>query len=178
MNKQSKKIALCGLVSALSVTVMLCGFLFPFATYAAPAMAAILIMPIVWEYKEKTALTMYVAVSFLSFFVVPDKELVLMYVLLFGLYTVYKLKIDRLKNKWFKLLIKLLYVNISLAVIYSLLILIFPVQALLNEFATYGTSLILGLVIMFNITFLIYDKAVEKLLIIYVYKLRKKIFKK
>ena len=100
MNKNTMKIALCGVLGALAVTLLLMGFMFPFATYACPALAASLLMIIVYEYGVKTGLTLYAAVSILGLMMVPDQELVFMYIFVFGLYTVVKLPIDRIiKNK-------------------------------------------------------------------------------
>ncbi|MEG0092329.1 MAG: hypothetical protein RSA20_10945, partial [Oscillospiraceae bacterium] len=88
MVRNSKKIALCGVIGALSITILLFGFMVPFATYACPAIAAFLLLPIAYEFKEKTAFTLYAAVSFLAIFLIPDKELAMMYIMVFGLYTV------------------------------------------------------------------------------------------
>ena len=55
---------------------------------------------------------------------------------------------------------------------------IFPVQALLSEFAEYSVGFGALLVVMFDITFFLYDKAIEKMLVIYIYKLRPKLIKK
>ena len=172
------KIALCGVMGALSVTILLMGFLFPFATYACPAIAAAFLLPVVYEFKEKTAFTLFVAVSFLGLMMVPDQELVFMYIFVFGLYTVIKMSVDRMKSKPLKLLAKFAYINISLAVVYSILLLIFPVAALVNEFSTYSMGFVVLLFAMFNLTFFLYDKAVEKILIIYVYRFRPKFIRR
>lgn len=171
------KIALCGVTGALCITILMMGFLFPFATYACPAAAAGLLLPIAYEYKQKTAFTLYVAVSFLSLMLVPEQELVFMYIFVFGLYTVLKFSVDRIKSKALRFAAKLAYINMSLAVSYGLLLIIFPVAALINEFSGYSFGFMALLVTMFNLTFFLYDKAIEKLLIIYVYRLRPKIFK-
>ncbi len=172
----SMKIALCGMTGALCITFLLMGFLFPFATYASPAAAACLLMPIVYEYRQKTAFTLYIAVSFLAFMLVPETEAVFMFIFVFGLYTVLKFSIDKIKSKPLRYFAKFVYINLSLAVSYGLLLIVFPVAVLVNEFAGYTMGFMILLVILFNITFFIYDKAVEKVLIIYVYRLRPKLF--
>lgn len=178
MKKQTMKIALCGMMAALGITILLMGFLFPFATYACPAAAACLLMIIVYEYGVKTGLTMYAAVSILGLMMVPDHELVFMYIFVFGLYTVIKMPVDRMKNKAAKLAIKFVYINLSLVVAYSILLFIFPVAALVNEFRDYSIAFIALLFAMFNLVFFMYDKAAETILIIYIRKFRKMFFKK
>ncbi len=177
MKKNSMKIALCGMMGALCVTVMLMGYIFPFATYASPAVAAWLLIPIVYEYRQKTAFTLYVAVSFLVLMLVPEQEQALMFILVFGLYTVLKFSIDRIKNKPLRWIVKLAYANISIGAVYGLLLIVFPVSALINEFKEYTAGFMFLLVVMMNIVFIMCDKACEKMLIIYVYKLRPKIFR-
>ena len=177
MKKQTKKIALCGVLGALSVTILLMGFLFPFSTYACPALAACLLMIVVYEYGTKTGLTLYTAVSCLGLMLVPDMELTLMFIFVFGLYTVIKLPLDRKLGKKARLAAKFIYINCALVITYSILLFIFPVAVLVNEFATYSTAFMALLVAMFWLVFFMYDKASESILIIYIKKFRKMFFK-
>lgn len=172
------KIAFSGITCGLCIVMLMLGNLFPFATYACPALARFFIFPVVYEYGTKTAFTLYLATSFLAFFIVPDYELVLMFVLVFGLYTVIKLWIDRKNTKAMRLVIKFIYVNVTVALTYALLLVIFPVQALLNEFAEYTIPFMVLLVVMFNFTFFIYDKATERVLMVYIRRLRPRLFGK
>ena len=165
------------MVGALSLVFMLGGVMFPFATYAAPAAAACLLLPVVYEYGQKTAFVMYCAVSALCFFIVPDPECVFMYAFVFGLYTVIKFTVDKTGNRAVKLLIKLSFVNGMIAAMYRALIFLFPAIPAVTEMSDYTLGFGLTLMAIFNLTFLLYDKAVEKILIIYVRRFRKKIFK-
>ena len=174
---ETMKIALCGIMAALCIVIMLLGFFLAIGTYAAPAMAAICLLPIVYEYGEKTAATLYLAISFLSFIVIPDYELTFMFVFVFGLYTVFKFRIDRMKNKTAKIAVKFLFINISVVFAHLILLVIFPIKALVSEFARYSVGFIALLMIVLNITFFVYDKALEKILVLYVVKFRKRIFK-
>ncbi len=176
-NNPSTKIAFCGMTGALCITILMMGFLFPFATYAAPAAAGCLLLPVVYEYRQKTAFTLYMAVSFLAVMLVPEQELAFMFIFVFGLYTVVKYSVDKIRNKPLRYLVKFIYINAALAVTYGLLLIIFPVQALLNEFAGYTMGFAALLVAMFNLVFFLYDKAMEKVLIIYVYRFRKRLFR-
>jgi len=178
MKSNTMKTALCGVTGALCIVILLMGFLFPFATYACPAVAACFLLPIVYEYRQKTAFTLYIAVSFLALILVPEQEMVFMFIFVFGLYTVIKFSVDKIKNKAVRFLRKLRYINISLVVSYSILLLVFPVAALVNEFSTYTTGFVALLAAMFNLVFFLYDKAVERVLILYVYRLRPIFFRK
>ncbi len=177
MKNQTRKIALCGMLGALSVTMLLMGFLFPFATYVCPAISASLLLIIVYEYGVKTGLTLYGAVSFLGLMLVPDYELVFMFIFVFGLYSVIKLPLDRKLGKKARLIAKFIYINVALIISYSLLLFVFPVAVLVKEFATYSTAFVALLTVMFWLVFFMYDKAVENVLIIYIRKFRKMFFK-
>ena len=72
--KQSSKTALGGIVSALSVTLMLMTGVIPFMTYALPLAAGSLLILVVIEINKRWAFVVYAAVSLMSIFVVTDKE--------------------------------------------------------------------------------------------------------
>ena len=107
MKSNTMKIALCGVLGALAVTILMMGFLFPFATYVCPAMAACLLLIIVYEYGVKTGLTLYAAISCLGLMLVPDQELVFMFIFVFGLYSVIKMPLDRKLGKKTRLIANL-----------------------------------------------------------------------
>lgn len=177
MKSNTMKIALCGVLGALAVTILMMGFLFPFATYVCPAMAACLLLIIVYEYGVKTGLTLYAAISCLGLMLVPDQELVFMFIFVFGLYSVIKMPLDRKLGKKTRLIAKFAYINISLIISYGILLFIFPVAALVNEFRDYGAPFVALLVAMFWLVFFMYDKASESVLIIYIIKFRKMFFR-
>ena len=57
---ESQKIALCGMLGALSVVLLLIGSALQIGTYAAPMLAAFLLIPVLEEYGTRYALTLYV----------------------------------------------------------------------------------------------------------------------
>ena len=72
---ESQKIALCGVLGALSVVLLLLGSALQIGTYAAPMLAAFLLIPVLDEYGPKYALLLYATVSILSVLLVPELEL-------------------------------------------------------------------------------------------------------
>jgi hypothetical protein len=100
-----------------------------------------------------------------------------MFIFVFGLYTVIKLPLDRKLGKKGRLAAKFIYINVALVISYSILLFIFPVAVLVNEFGTYSASFIALLAVMFWLVFFMYDKAVENVLIIYIRKFRKMFFR-
>lgn len=90
MLKRSGQVALCGMIAAVCILLMLMTGLFPFATYALPAVAGLLMVAVVVECGVKWAVMVYVAVSLLAIFITPDREAMLMFVFFFGHYPIIK----------------------------------------------------------------------------------------
>ena len=98
---ESQKIALCGMLGALSVVLLLLGSALQIGTYAAPMLAAFLLIPVLEEYGTRYALTLYVCVAILAVLFVPETELALFYVLVMGYYPVLRVKLNGVKSKLF-----------------------------------------------------------------------------
>ena len=70
----SKEIALCGVLAALALTVMILGGMFPAASYCCPVLACILLVPVVETCGRRIAWAWYGAVALLSCLLCPDPE--------------------------------------------------------------------------------------------------------
>lgn len=86
MKGNTAKIALCGMVSALSVVLMMFEGLIQIASVAVPAIAGCLLIPIVAEAGLGWAFGSYGATAVLCLLLAPDKEAALIYLLFFGYY--------------------------------------------------------------------------------------------
>ena len=69
MMKRTAKIAVSGVLGALSLVCLLLT-VFPFATYALPALASVFFIPIVIECGRRWAVGLYIAVAFLALLMV------------------------------------------------------------------------------------------------------------
>ena len=86
----SWSIALCGMVVALSVVLMLLGAIIPIAMFIAPAVGGVFIGFVAIECGRRYAWTTYGAASLLGLLFVPDKETALFFVALLGYYPLVK----------------------------------------------------------------------------------------
>ena len=120
--KNTHKTALCGVFGALSIVIMLMGSILPLATYMCPAVAAFLILPVVAQYGEKTGFTLYTAVSLLSFILIAEKEFVLMYVFVFGLYSAFKFRADKIRPKLLQMVLKIVFALVTTFLSYFVLL--------------------------------------------------------
>ena len=92
-SSESRKIALSGVFGSLAAVLMLMGGILPLATYVAPALAGILIVPVAIEFGIKTGYVLCAVIGLLSLFVVPDKEMSLIFVFFLGFYPLLKASI-------------------------------------------------------------------------------------
>lgn len=169
--RQSTKIAFCGLIVALSVTLMLAGGLIPVATYCAPLYAGILLLPILLEYGKKTAWTAYAAIALVSLMLCPDKEAAIFF-LFFGHYTALKCELDRCKAKPLRLALKLLVYNGLLLVMYAMMAYVLGMREVLAEFREMNGALAAAFVVLFDFCMLLYDKLLAVFALAYIKKLR------
>jgi len=167
---KSWMLAYCGMASALCIAVMLLGTALPILLFIAPAVAGFLIAAVRGEGgPSRMALTAYAAVSLLSLLLVPDREVALAFAALLGYYPLVKPRLDRIRPAIVQLLAKLCLCNLAVLAIYGLLLALLtgapPMEQgalAAAEAAMAVTTLVLG-----NVAFVLYDKALLNLLRIY-----------
>ncbi len=153
----SSKIALCGILTALSVAAMIVAGFMGILTYAAPMIAGgVLIVP-VRQYGTGTALTMFAAVSLLGLMLIPDKEMALFYLLLFGHYPVIQPLLNRINKKPPRVLVKALVFNCGAVLSVLLAKLIFAVPVFDSDKPVW--ILAAAYLIAANVCFALYDRA-------------------
>lgn len=157
IRKNTVRIAFSGMIASLSIVLLMLGGIIPVATYAVPLFCGLLLLPVCIEINARTAWITFTAVSCLVLFLGFDKEAALFYIL-FGSWPLLKLKLDQIKSKPIRMLVKLAYINIALVVVYGILIFVFNIQSVLDEFKTAGIIINVCFVILFNVCMLIYDK--------------------
>ena len=139
--KQSGKVAFCGMMVALSVALMLTGGLIPIATYCAPMLGGILLLPIMLEYGRKTAWTAYIATSLIVLTLGVDKEAAFFYLFL-GYYPIIKWNIEKIGKKPLRLALKLVVFNAAIFLMYAILGFVLHMDAVVAEFTEMGTWLL------------------------------------
>ncbi len=173
----SRRMALAGIFTAISLILMILGGILPIATFTAPAFAGLCLVPVLVEFGTKTALLCYTAVSLLSFLLVPDKEMLLLFVFLLGYYPIVQPYINKIKIKPVQILVKILLCTASVLIAYSILLQLFASPALQQEFSEYSFYFQAALLAVGNITFLLYDILIQKVKLIYQYRFRGRFIK-
>ena len=146
-------IALGGVLSALAVVIMGLGGMLSVATYVCPVAAMLLLKVVLMVCGEKMAWAFYGAVSILSLLICPDKEAAAVFLFL-GFYPILKPRLDQSRFPW---LMKAVFFNGDILLLYWLLLHLMGMNALQQEFAEMGTALILTLLLLGNLVFFMLD---------------------
>ncbi len=165
--KMSLVISLGGIISALCLLMMFFTAVFPSFSLAIPIFAGMLITIMAIEFSSSWAFITYATVSLLSFFITPSKESAIFFFLFFGYYPILKYILERFKSKLLTIVTKLVVFNIAIILIYYIVVRIFMIVDLLDEFSMLGSYIIPALLIFFNLTFLLYDKTLGTIVILY-----------
>ncbi len=176
-NKSASSVAFGGIISALAVLMMFFTGIFPFATYALPALSGLLLVVIVIDHGMKWAWCVYVAISALVVLITPDREAAAMFVLFFGYYPILKSILERIKLRVVEYVLKFAIFNVAMVVSYLLIIHVLGIPDILEEFGElgqYGVWIMLGLG---NVVFILYDITISRLICIYTGWLKPKLFK-
>lgn len=168
---ESQKIALCGVLGALSVVLLLLGSVLQIGTYAAPMLVSFLLVPVLEEYGPRYALLLYLTVSILSLLLVTETELALFYVLVLGYYPVLRQFLNKIQWPVLRWAVKFIVFNVATALVYLLLFLLFG-PAVLDELLGDGLPLAFLLLAVGNLCFWLCDRALANITRLYYLKKR------
>lgn len=174
---ESQKIALCGVLGALSVVLLLLGSVLQIATYAAPMLAAFLMIPVLQDCGPKYALLLYATVSILAVLLVPEAEMAFFYVLVMGYYPTLRLKLQTIKSTLLRWLVKFAIFNAGTVLVYAVLFALTG-PAVLQELLADGTAMLAALLAVGNLSFWLFDRALITLTRYYTVVLKPKLKKK
>ncbi len=153
-NSGAKQIALGGVMAALAIVIMSLGGLIPSATFVCPMMCCLILQVVRTVCGDRIGWAWYGAVAVLSLLMSPDKEAATTFVFL-GYYPILKPKFEKSKLQW---VWKLLYFNAVILVMYWLLINLFGMAHLAEEWQELGTVMTVVMLAMGNVTFIMLDQ--------------------
>lgn len=152
--EQTKRLAVCAMMAAVSVVLMLLGAVLQLGTYAAPLLTGMLLIPIGNRYGRKYQVMLWIVISLLSFMLIPAAEQNMMFAGLFGWYPIAYPRLQKL-SRLLRLPVKLLLFNgVIIAMEAALIWLIAP------EAMSIGMALLL--LALGNVTFMLYDYLIPK----------------
>ena len=175
-DRRAFRVAFCGVMAGLMAALMLLGTMIPLSTYVCPMVAGALAVPVIWELGAGSGWLLYAAVSLLSLILAPDKEAALLYVLLLGWYPILRPRLQHITRRPLRIAAKLILFNAAICAIYALLLFVFVSPDLQAEAAEWTGLLLAGMLLLGNVTFLIYDQVLARLTDRYVTRLRPRLF--
>ena len=155
MKNSARAMAVCAIMAALSVVLMLLGAVLELGMYAAPLLAGLCFIPVGQKYGKKYQMMLYAVTGVLCFLFVPNIEENLMFAGLFGWYPILRPSLQKLP-KLLRWAVKFAIFNVAVVVIEWLVI-----TVLVPE--TVGTVLLWVLLALGNITFLAYDFMIPRM---------------
>ena len=133
---------------------MCMGGLIPVATFVCPMLSMLLLTVVLKRCGSRIGWAWYGAVAILSLLMGPDKEAAAVFLFL-GYYPIVKPWLDRRKGKW---IWKLLLFNVAVLSMYAILIRVFGMAELVQEYEELGTALTVVLLLLGNLTFYLLDR--------------------
>ena len=145
-------------MAALATVIMSLGGLIPVATFTCPMFCMLLLAFVTRMCGRRIGWAWYGAVSVLSLLLGPDKEAAAVFVFL-GFYPIVKPKLDRMK---LGLLLKVVLFNGLILVMYALLIRLFGMNQIAEEYRELGTVMTVVMLVLGNVTFFLLDRVLAR----------------
>ena len=155
MREQTRKIAVCGMMAALGVAVMLLGSMLGLGLYLSPMLAGLCLRIVGREWGGKYHLLVWAAVSLLCLMLISDAEQNLMFIGWFGWYPALRPRLQTLRPA-LRLPVKLLLFNGAVIALEALVTLVLVPEQM-------GLALAAALLVLGNVTFVLYDTAIPYL---------------
>ena len=177
MNKSSRKMAVSGMMVALGAAVMLLGGVIPLATFCCPALAGLVLIPLVFDCGRTHSWSAWAAIALLGLMRCPDKEAALLFAFL-GYYPILKWDIDvRFKNPWLRRLVKLLLWNVSIGAMYALIFYVLRIDQIIADYRDATLAMTAATLLLGNVTLALYDIVLLRFAAIYIARFRPRLFK-
>lgn len=146
-------------MAALAVVIMSLGTLIPVATFVCPMLCMVLLKVVLRMTTARIAWAWYGAVSILSLLLAPDKEAAAVFLFL-GYYPIVKPWFDR---RPLSVLWKLVLFNVSIFAMYGVLIWVFGLKDLLEDYREMGMILTAVTLLLGNVTLFMMDAVLGRL---------------
>ena len=169
MRTNTRRLAFCGVIAALSVVVLFLTGIVPVATIALPAVAGCLLIAVVAETNVRYGFAVYLVSSLFSALLTPDREAALLYIIFFGYYPVLYGLLTRIRSRALCWAAKLSVFNAAMVLeaVLAVLFLQIPVE----EMLPFGWVSIPVMLLLLNAVFVLYDLSLNGLIVLYIRRL-------
>jgi hypothetical protein len=179
VSNHTKKLSVSALLAAMSVAILIIGAFIETLDLSVAAIASFLCVFAVIELGGIYPWLIFAVAGILSIVIMPHSLSGWFYLLFFGYYPILKEKFERL-NKYFAWIVKFLLLNFAVFICVAVSSFLFYGGNLLDTFnlifgdAEKGIYLSIGVYVLVNFVFFVYDIALTKLISFYFAKLRQR----
>jgi hypothetical protein len=168
--KYSKKIAVAGILTALSAAALFLENIFPTGKLGFYVFAGFLLSVVIMECGILFGWISFAASSLLAFLLVPEKTAVVPYFLFFGIYSLVKSHIEKLNRIVVELVLKFVFFNAALFILWKIALLFIPQRF-------FEILPVFVIIVLLEILFFVYDWIFSLWIQFYQEKLQPKISK-
>ena len=113
-----KRVTFSAIGMALTVIFLYAASILSTGRLAVLALSSLLCGVCICQYDIRYGMAVYIGSSLLSLLLIPNRMFTMVYVLFIGYYPLIKLLIERLKKLWLEWLLKVLFFNLILVLLY------------------------------------------------------------
>lgn len=172
MAKNTHDLALSSLMCALAVVFLWMSGILPLATFGWPILASFALVPVREECSRGYAWCCFTAAAMLGLLLCADKEAALLFLFL-GYYPLLKRTFDAIPARLPRLFAKLALCAGTMTVMYTLILFVFQLDTVVQEFRTTAPWLLWATAGMGLLLFAVYDFALARLTAVYLHRTRK-----
>lgn len=154
MKSGARRMAICAMMTALCVVLMVLGAVLELGMYACPLFAGLCFIPVGQKYGRKYHVTLFAASALLCFLLVPNIEENLVFAGFFGWYPMVRPVLQKLPGVLRWICKVLLFNAVIIAVQWLVMTVLVPEMM--------GTIMLLVLLAMGNLLFVVYDLLVPR----------------
>ena len=171
----TRKLSFASVLTALTIVCLYGSTILPTGRIALLALTSLCVLVTQAECGTKFSLIQYTASAFIGLLLVPTKFQILIFILFIGYYPIVKSHIERLNSLLFEWIVKILYFNAMLIVLY------FAVKYFLLQYVSFGPifdyvfSHLVIFVLILEVVFVLYDYLLSLMASYYVNVVKKKI---
>lgn len=175
MKQHTRRVAVSGMMVALATAILLMGGVIPAATFCGPALAGLMLVPVMAEGGTRLALGAWLAVSALGIMLCADKEAALVFAFL-GYYPAVKWRLDGRLKRRLRLAVKLILWNASAAALLALIFYVLRMDRIVAEYRDMSRAMLVAFALLGNLTLLLYDRLLGIAAALYLRRLRPRLF--
>ncbi len=171
-HRTAHRVSLTAMFASMSLLFLYLASVLPTGRIAMYFLSSVFVMGLVVEEEIGLSVLMYIGVSLMSLLLLPNILRVLPYVFFFGHYGIGKYYIQtRIKDKVAAYIVKLIYYNVALGLIYLL-----AQKIILEDVLSTGIAFWL-FVVLAEVAFVVYDYLFDKVTAFYFNNLRRLLMK-